>query len=254
MDELDRMFRRLVHNVRAGFPDLMSRPFEVSAIHQHIIPYRLNRAELGIDTAEEYEVTLMRLLSGARGLLTGDPDMQAALQAELESPNPDLSIFRAWGTASVSIPAAAVRALDSQSPPAVRISQPMASRQAEMAGRATVEVTASSASPTALASPPSSTAVPQPPPVAPKPATAAPKPGAAATRPGNAPTVTKPSSAPAHPAHGGCRYCGGELPEGRDAHFCPHCGQNLTVKQCPACSTELEVEWQFCITCGRQVE
>jgi hypothetical protein len=126
MDELDRMFRRLVHNVRAGFPDLMSRPFEVSAIHQHIIPYRLNRAELGIDTAEEYEVTLMRLLSGARGLLTGDPDMQAALQAELESPNPDLSIFRAWGTASVSIPAAAVRALDSQSPPAVRISQPIA--------------------------------------------------------------------------------------------------------------------------------
>jgi hypothetical protein len=130
MDELDRMFRRLVHNVRSGHPDLLSRPFEVSAIHQHIIPYRLNRVELAIDSVEEYEVTLMRLLSGARGLLQGDPDMQAALQAELESPNPDLSIFRAWGTASVTIPATAVRTLDSQSPPAVRISRPLATRQA----------------------------------------------------------------------------------------------------------------------------
>jgi hypothetical protein len=67
MDGLDRMFRRLVHNVRAGFPDLLSRPFEISALHQHLVPYRLNRGELAIDSAEEYELTLMRLLSGDRG-------------------------------------------------------------------------------------------------------------------------------------------------------------------------------------------
>jgi hypothetical protein len=241
MDELDRMFRRLVHNVRSGHPDLLSRPFEVSAIHQHIIPYRLNRVELAIDSVEEYEVTLMRLLSGARGLLQGDPDMQAALQAELESPNPDLSIFRAWGTASVTIPATAVRTLDSQSPPAVRISRPMATRQAEMAGRATVEVTASSASPVAVATPPSS------PEASPVPNTGVVARESAKARPAQAPGAVR-------PAHAGCRYCGSELPEGRDTHFCPHCGQNLSVKQCPACSTELEVDWQFCITCGRQVE
>jgi hypothetical protein len=239
MDELDRMFRRLVHNARAGFPDLLTRSFEVSALYQTLIPYRLNRAELGIDSAEEYEITLMRLLAGTRGLLSGDPDMQAALQAELESPNPDLSVFRAWATASVSINTAAVRSLDSQSPPAVRHPSPPAStRQAEMAGRATLEVPASALSPVSshtaraggsrtasqVATPPSSQPAPAPP------------------------------AAPAH-VHGiGCRYCGGELPDGRDAHFCPHCGQNLSIKQCPACSTELEVEWQFCITCGRQVE
>ena len=33
--------------------------------------------------------------------------------------------------------------------------------------------------------------------------------------------------------------------------FCPHCGLNLTVRQCPACSTELDVNWRFCVTCGR---
>lgn len=219
MDELDRMFRRLVHNIRAGFPDLLAQPFEVAALHQQLVPYRLNRRELGIDSAEEYELTLMRLLSGARGFLNGEPDLQAAMRTELESTNPDLSSFRAWGTASVSLSAAAVRSLEH----AAAAPDAALTRQAEMAGRATQELPASG----------SSTAVPPKP--APRPVTSV--------------------AAPAPRSHGaGCRYCGGELPDGRDVHFCPHCGQNLTIKQCPACSTELEVEWQFCITCGRQVE
>jgi hypothetical protein len=261
------MFRRLVYNVRAGFPDLLTRPFEVSALHQHIIPYRLNRRELGIDSAEEYELTLMRLLAGTRGLLNGDPDMQAALKAELESPNPDLSLFRAFGTSSVSLAAAAIRALDGQSPPAVRSPSPASpTRQAEMAGRATIEVPTSggaaagqspgSAAPagTATLAPPSRSATPAISASAPMPAT---RPAAVAPQAAVAPpaVVARPIAAAIAGVHGtGCRYCAGELPEGRETHFCPHCGQNLSIKQCPACSTELEAEWQYCITCGRQVE
>jgi hypothetical protein len=52
---------------------------------------------------------------------------------------------------------------------------------------------------------------------------------------------------------GRCRYCSGTLPDGRQLTFCPHCGQDLTVQQCPACSTELELGWKFCTTCGRGV-
>ncbi len=223
MDELDRMFRRLVHNVRAGFPDLLTKPIEVAALHQHLIPYRLNRRELGIDSAEEYELTLTRLLAGTRGLLDGDPEMQAALKAELESPNPDLSTFRAFGTATISIAPAALRAVDSPAA-APRTAEPSATtRQAEMAGRATQELPTSGGGPAVAKA-----AIPD-----------------AAAR----------AAAAVHRATGpGCRYCGGDLPEGREVHFCPHCGQNLSIKQCPACSTELEVEWQFCITCGRQVD
>lgn len=220
MDELDRMFRRLVHNIRAGFPDLLTQSFEVSVLHQQLIPYRLNRRELGIDSAEEYELTLMRLLSGARGLLNVAPDLVAAMRAELESPNPDLSAFRAWGTSSVSLAAAAVRAMDGQ--PATASADRATTRQAELAVRATQEL--------------------------PAPYAAAPAP-----RPPAAPVVV-PTTATARAHASVCRYCGGELPEGREVHFCPHCGQNLSVKQCPACSTELEVDWQYCITCGRQVE
>lgn len=236
MDELDRMFRRLVHNVRGGYPDLLTRSFEVSTLHQTLIPYRLNRAELAIDSAEEYELTLMRLLSGTRGLLSGDGEMQAALQAELESPNPDLSLFRAWSTSTVSINAAAVRALDNLTSPAVRTPNPAgATRQAEMAGRATLEVPASAAASTSVAGGPTRATqqIHSPPVTRSVPFTGTPK----------VPSTTT-----------GCRYCGGELPDGREVHFCPHCGQNLTIKQCPACSTELEVDWHFCISCGRQSE
>lgn len=240
MDEMDRMFRRLVHNVRAGFPDLLTRSFEVSSLYQTLIPYRLNRTELGIDSSEEYELALMHLLAGTRGLLNGDPDMQMAIQAELESPNPDLSIFRAWATASVSINTNAVRALDSQSTAATRTPTPAAAtRQAAMAGLPTLEVATATGAP--VRSPAPSASISR---------TAAP----VVTPPASQPAPSQPLTAISH-AHGpGCRYCAGELPDSREAHFCPHCGQNLSVKQCPACSTELEVEWQFCITCGRQVE
>jgi predicted RNA-binding Zn-ribbon protein involved in translation (DUF1610 family) len=49
----------------------------------------------------------------------------------------------------------------------------------------------------------------------------------------------------------GCRYCGGELPEDRQVHFCPSCGQNLLQRRCAACSAELEPGWKFCVACGR---
>jgi hypothetical protein len=51
-----------------------------------------------------------------------------------------------------------------------------------------------------------------------------------------------------------CRYCGGVLPAGQPVVFCPHCGQNLTVIQCPACCAELEMGWKFWPTCGRKAD
>ena len=237
MDELDRMYRRLVQNIRAGFPELLARPFEASQIYQHIIPYRLNRRELELDSNEAYELALMQLLSGVRGLLTGDPEMQRALRAELESPNPDLTAFRAYATSTVALDREALRALDGQ--PIVRSPSPASApaaptrsaseTKAEVAARATEEV-----------------AVP--------PRAGSGRIDAAGPRP--APEgVPVPTPATAQPqVHSACRYCGGELPEDREVTYCPHCGQNLTIKHCPACSTELEAEWQYCIACGRQVE
>jgi hypothetical protein len=52
-----------------------------------------------------------------------------------------------------------------------------------------------------------------------------------------------------------CRYCGRDLPTGGDRplNFCPHCGQNLQVQNCPACGAEVEAGWKFCVSCGKAV-
>jgi hypothetical protein len=246
MDELDRMYRRLVQNVRTGFPDLLGRPFEVAELYTTLIPYRHNRPENELDTNQDYEHALLRLLSGERGYLLGDPQMQADLRAELNSSNADLTKFRAYSTTMVSIAPDGARTTE---PPVLRrpgsggtaaipASAPAPPGQAAMADRPTLGVP--DQAPKAQAAP--RPAPPPPPPAAPPPA---PAPKSAAQ-----PTLSA-TGQRSIVASGDCRYCGGALPEGRNITYCPHCGQNLTVVNCPACGTELEVGWKFCTTCGR---
>jgi hypothetical protein len=245
MDELDRLYRRLVQNVRAAFPELLTRPFEVSHIYQQLIPYRHNRRELSLETNEDYELALTQLLSGARGLLMGDDEMQRALREELELPNPDLSAYRAYATSMVSLSPEALRALEAQPAlqptPALAAQAPhgrSAADQAVLAARTTEQV--------------NTRRVPERgAPASGLPSVAAPPLGARARGPGapaNPPVVSESGRA----VSSTCRFCAGQLPEGKDVVFCPHCGHDLTVKHCPACNSELEIGWRYCITCGRE--
>jgi hypothetical protein len=243
MDELDRMYRRLVQNVRTGFPDLLGRPFEVAELYTTLIPYRHNRRELELDTNQDYEHALLRLLSGERGYLIGDPVMQTELRSELDSPNPDLTKFRAYSTTMVSIAPDGARGVE---PPALR----------RPGSGGTAAIPANAAPPTAPA--PTTQAMAERPTLgvpeqatrpAPRPA---PPPAAAPPPPPSVPQPTLSATGQRSiVATGTCRYCGGSLPDGRNITFCPHCGQNLTVLNCPACGTELDVGWKFCTTCGR---
>lgn len=277
MDDLDRLFRRVVHNVRAAYPELLTQQFEVSQLYQQVVPYRLNRRELGVESVEDYELALMQLLSGARGYLTGDAEMQRALQDELESLNPDLSSYRGYATSRVALSPDAVRAID-QKPMAQ--AGAMATASAGVASRATERIHTGGASPTTrpMATAPKSaqpTAAPKsgPPTAAPKspaPVSSTRSPLPPSAKPAAASMTSSPKSAPAPvsttsptkevvapgapSAHdAACRYCNGALPAGKSVVFCPHCGHDLTVQHCPACNTELEIGWRFCITCGRQV-
>jgi Double zinc ribbon len=79
---------------------------------------------------------------------------------------------------------------------------------------------------------------------------------ATAASPAAAPGVGLGMAAAVRAAGGGgprCRYCDGDLPMGRPLHFCPHCGQNLQVLNCPACGAEVEAGWKFCVACGKAV-
>lgn len=286
MDVLDRLFQRLVQNIRAARPQYLSDPFEVGELYTTLVPYRHNRAELGIEMNQDYEAALMRLLSGEREYVLGDPVMQRALTAELGSPNPDTTLYRQFAESRVTVnPDAAGRVAPGGPPqrssviggglaggeqsaaparPALANTGVMSTLPPGAGGNEPPAVRLSGPSERAGAD----AALPDPasfefPLRAPSPATPRGS-GAAAGPSASTPPASRPSVSaappvvptPAHPmgvvAEASCRYCAGPLPEGRRITYCPHCGQNLTVRQCPACSTELEVGWRFCVTCGRQ--
>jgi hypothetical protein len=256
MDDLDRILQRLVQRIRAEYPEYMNRPFEVSELYQNIVPYRHNRRELGIETNGDYELALLRLLAGERGYLMGDASMQDAVKRELASPNPNTALFREFAAARVSLSAEAARRYEqmssgeskpddvrtvSSAPPSPRPAAPSSPPPPRPAPSAPAQPSAGFS---AMASPPSPPRAPTPPPAEYYAATPASDRVMGSGRSAATSNVV---------AAGGCRYCGGNLPQGRRVTFCPHCGQNLAVQRCPACSTELELGWKFCTTCGRAV-
>ncbi|MGK2933627.1 MAG: zinc ribbon domain-containing protein [Gemmatimonadaceae bacterium] len=225
MDDLDRVFQRLVQNIKSRSPDQLTLSFTVAELYEQLIPYRHNRRELGIETNQDYEIAVMRLLSGERDYIVGDDAMQDSLKIEVGSQNPDTGAFREFATSQISI---SPGALEKQ---AERSRTPAAQRPALVApatGGSPTSGTIDTATLDQRAGDGDS-----PPPSA---------------RPARPPAFGE-TSQPGVPE--GCRYCGGTLPEGRAATFCPHCGQNLAVNQCPACGAEMDQGWKFCIGCGR---
>jgi len=229
------MFRHLVRTVRSRYPQYLNEPFDVSELHQTVLPYRHNRRELGIDSNEDYEITLTELLSGARDYLVIDDRMRDALRAELASNNPDPSAFKQFANASVSISASALQTLeigpDDEARP--RASMPSMSVSKDRPSRPAPEAPPTPGRPSAPAQELTASVVP------------------------SATPVSQPAIAqrPVVPQSGErCKSCNEVLPVGRPITFCPHCGQNITTLYCPACGSELEVGWKFCPICGRPAD
>jgi hypothetical protein len=64
MDDLDRLYHRLLDAVRENAPHLRERGFRLGDIPQHLLPYRLHRRELGFESVQQYERALARLGGG----------------------------------------------------------------------------------------------------------------------------------------------------------------------------------------------
>jgi hypothetical protein len=246
-DALDQLFAILVRTVRDQRPEYLASSFDVSELLV-FVPYKAVRELIGADTNDDYGHTVTRLLAGEKGLLFVDDLMQDDLRAELQSKNPDLQAYRSYLNSRVKLAQERVRlVLDASGPAPVRLAD--------------------------VAAEPSPTSAPAAKPLAPEPkpeAIAKPvAPAVEAPKPPKSPLVTrdlsivvKPRAVPdatasvaasvdARSARPGCKYCGQPLPQGRDIRFCPHCGQDLSVHRCAACSAELEPGWKFCVSCGR---
>jgi hypothetical protein len=228
MDDLDRLHRRLVHNIRATRPEYLKIPFTVRELYEQIVPYRHNRRELAIETNDDYETAVARLLSGERGYVVADPAMQESLQRELASPTGDPGVFKEYADATLTLTAAADAALTPvPCTVAAGMNTPESVHQRAQQDPGMTPGQSAIAAFDAMS-----------------PAAAAP---AAPTAP--VPTLLESLSSIDMPT--GCRFCGGTLPEGRETNYCPHCGENLRTRRCPACGSEMDATWKFCVTCGR---
>lgn len=240
-DALDKLFACLVRAARDRQPECLAAGMEVADILR-FAPYKAVRTEVGADTDDDYGHAMTRLLSGERGLLFGDDLMQDDLRTELESKNPDVQAYRSYLNTRVTLAQERVReVLDALGPAAPREPVPGPSPVDADAGAAPMREPQAAPAAPAPASKPAARPVPAPArrPIAPRPQVV---PDATKSVGGDAATRT---------ARPGCRYCGQPLPQGRDIRFCPHCGQDLAVRRCGACSAELEPGWKFCVACGR---
>ena len=111
MDDLDRLFQRLVHNIRNGHAEYLSVPFTVQELYDTLVPYRHYRRDLGIETNQDYEAAVTRLLAGEKGYVRADKAMQDRLKQELESPHADVGAFRDFADARISLAPEAVQKL-----------------------------------------------------------------------------------------------------------------------------------------------
>jgi hypothetical protein len=263
MDNLDRMYRHLVRVIRSRFPQHLAQPFTVADLNQTILPYRLHRRELGLDTNDDYEITLTELVSGSRDYLIVDDQLRDTLGAALGEVNPDPSAFKQFAQAVVALSPSALRSLDIGLDESAAL--PSASPTPAEPHAAPAPAPRAAAAPPPQrpkqrpAAPPAAPPAPGPPPVSPpRPAAeAAPQAPTPKTTPAAIPTPTTTTKTSGGvrvvvPKAGDrCRSCSEPLPTGRPITFCPHCGQNVTTLNCPACGSELELGWKFCPSCGR---
>lgn len=231
-----------MQNIADLDPSRINGPVDVTELYQRLVPYRTHRTALGLDTHEDYEMTLLRLLAGERGYAFVEPEeARTALANEAAGINPDLALYKRYGAARVTFDVEHVRAALGDAVPAADGGAAGAGAPVEGGERGPADVPW----------------FPEPPPDAPEAGVAHAEPDVRGEEPelpfdlddgaaegeGASPRTT---SAP-------CAFCGADLPVGRAVIFCPHCGQNVGVVHCPSCGTELDVGWRFCITCGRQM-
>ena len=216
-DDLDRLFERLVRVLADEAPGRLAVPFPAAEVYERLVPYRSNRSALKVATHQDYEMAVLRLLSGERGYVSLDPaEVQEALRREAGDVNPDPGLFRQFPDAVLSLNRlAAERFLRGDrvyAPPAL------------------VPDDAHPASPRPEA-----------------PVVGAPEEEGAGDAVGSAFELAEQSESPRQ-----CPYCGETLPGGRKVNFCPQCGQPPSGElRCPACGSEVDVGWRYCAGCGR---
>jgi hypothetical protein len=254
-DPLERLHALLLAAVRRRGGEPQRAPVTVAEIYQDLVPYRSVRGALGLEMNADYEHTVLRLLSGEAGLARIEPAAaREQMQHELESPNPNVALYRKFAGCDVWLA------------PAPGGAEPPAWVLEHLAGTAESAPAAPEPPPEAPPAPAASgvddVAAPAQPVTAvttgaeraptqkehAQPMTSNPAGPAGVAPEAAVPPQPEPRPVAAVAAH--CAFCDSELPGQRRVRFCPFCGQDQSRRPCAVCGEALHLDWLYCIACG----
>ena len=262
MTDLARFVKRLVEVLEARDPAGVHRPLSVADLRGTIFPYRTQRSSLGLTSAEDYDLLVLRLVSEEEDFVwTYPPESAARARDEAAAINPNLDLVEDLGDATIQIGATALARIQAMveelSTQALEFLEVIDVPRPAVEPTVTVEAAPPSA-PAPIMTAPANLPEPElpafepiaetidiaieptPPPVAPVEAALPSVPSA-------------PPSAPPAPTLPTCRACHATLPERRAVMFCPFCGERQGPATCARCGTELEPGWRHCVECGQAV-
>lgn len=204
----------------------------VAGLLDRTLPYRAARRALALESSEDYEALVMRLIGEEAGLVVTDPIEAAEMaRSTLESKIPDLDVLRLLRSATLTFTDDAVSRLEGVRPlPAMQADTPMMEAAAgNGSGVPRVEAdvlpirrTPEPADHTAVATP---RVEHEPPPA----------------------FLTKVAFAAPDSV---CWQCSHPLPTDRKANFCVECGADQRRPQCLSCGATVELHWKHCPDCG----
>ena len=130
MDELTRFARMLMERL-ATRPEGVARPVSLAEVRKSVLPYRAQRRALGLESVEDYETVLLRLVAEERGYVKTVPAAAAArCREELGQPNPDLTVLDAIADSTIQVTSLAAGKIvedgRSEPPPAAPAPRPSA--------------------------------------------------------------------------------------------------------------------------------
>ncbi|MEE8251865.1 MAG: zinc ribbon domain-containing protein [Gemmatimonadales bacterium] len=250
MDDVERLFKKLVEVLATTYPDRLHAPLEASEIYQRMIPYRRFRSILKFDTNQDYEMAILRFLAGEHGYASVQPPQaQEELAAEASAINPDPSSIRDYAAVKVYLNTREIRRLlderSSYAPPEERIDEQVEHEADEQFEQQTDEPFAAPATIASEEEPED--------PVADEPEAAETESHEESESTQSDPIfqLTSETAAGTEEIETiSCLHCGEELPPARKVLFCPFCGHDQRTIECRSCGAELVSDWKFCLSCG----
>lgn len=104
MTDLERFLDRLVRNLVASDPGRISQPIPIAEIKSEILPYRTNRRALALESNDEYEELLIRLVGEEDDLVKTAPrEVAEWCQNQMSNLSPDLSGIPGQTNATIEI-------------------------------------------------------------------------------------------------------------------------------------------------------